>query len=63
MQEQWTDHQGSAPRMEDNPTMGENPTMGDTRMGEPMMGDAPQEGKHESLGQRLEHLLHRHNDK
>ena len=43
--------------------MGENPTMGDTRMGEPMMGDAPQEGKHESLGHRLEHLLHRHDDK
>ena len=37
--------------------------MGDPRMGEPTMGDAPQEGEHESLGQRLEHLLHRHDDK
>ena len=67
MQER-TDNDGSAPRMEENPTMGnptmgETPTMGDPIMGEPTMGDAPQEGEHESLGQRLEHLLHRHHAK
>ncbi len=65
--EKRTDNGGSAPRMEENPTMGDptmgDPTMGDPRMGEPTMGDAPQKGEHESLGQRLEHLLHRHDDK
>jgi len=50
------------PTMGENPTM-EDPTMGDPRMGEPTMGDAPQEGEHESLGQRLEHFLHRHDGK
>ena len=45
-----------------DPTMGD-PTMGDPRMGEPTMGDAPQEAEHQSLGHRLEHLLHRHDDK
>ena len=61
--EERTDNEGSARRMEENPTMGENPTTGNPRMGEPAMGDAPKDGGHESLGQRLEHLLRRHDDK
>jgi len=39
--------------------MGEAPTMGEPAMEEnPMMGEAPHEGQHESLLERVEHLIH-----
>jgi len=47
------------PAMGENPMMGEAPKMGEPAMGEnPMMGEAPGGGKHESLLERVEHLIH-----
>ena len=47
------------PAMGTDPMMGEAPTMGEPTMEEnPMMGEAPHEGQHESLLERVEHLIH-----
>jgi len=46
-----------------DPTMGEPPTMGDPTMSENPRGDTPEEREHETLGQRIGHLIHRQHDK
>jgi len=47
------------PTMGEDPMMAEAPTMGEPAMEEnPTMGEASGEGKHESLLERVEHLIH-----
>lgn len=67
--EELNDTEGETPTMGETP-MSETPTMGDTQpMGdtptraEPKMDDTHPDSEHESIGQRLEHLIHRQHDK
>jgi hypothetical protein len=46
-----------APEMGDTPEMA--PQMGDTPEMTPQMGDTPEMKEHESITERLEHLVHR----
>jgi hypothetical protein len=47
------------PAVDADPMMAEAPTMGQPAMHEdPTMAEAPQEAQHESLLERVEHLIH-----
>ena len=55
MAPQMGDGPAMAPQMGDAPEMA--PQMGDAEMA-PQMGDAPHMKEHESIGERIEHLIH-----
>ena len=53
------DPRAAEPAMDEGPMMAEAPTMGQPAMHEdPTMAEAPQEAQHESLRERVEHLIH-----